>query len=140
MLNMFVIRYTSISPNFIFILLRVQKNKQKCNYHYEAISMMMLQILKFLDFTKTQKRRYLENETLFFLQIKKIINYTESFHIKSLNFSKVSMVTFSDFPETLWLWSMPYPMKILKIWTSNYLPFPRYSHPKIAPLSENWPP
>ena len=34
--------------------------------------MMMSQILKFVDFTKTQKTRYLENETLF--QIKKFIN------------------------------------------------------------------
>ena len=34
---------------------------------------MTSQILKFVDFTKMQKSRYLENET-FFLQIKKI-NY-----------------------------------------------------------------
>ena len=33
--------------------------------------MMTSQIFKFLDFTKTQKTRYLENETLFFLKIKK---------------------------------------------------------------------
>ena len=33
--------------------------------------MMMSQILKSVDFTKTQKSRYLENETLFLLQIKK---------------------------------------------------------------------
>ena len=38
--------------------------------------MMMSQILKFADFTKTQRSRYLENETLFFLQIKKFINYS----------------------------------------------------------------
>ena len=38
--------------------------------------MMTSQILKSVDFTKTQKTRYLENETLFFLQIKKFINYT----------------------------------------------------------------
>ena len=36
--------------------------------------MMMSQILKSVDFTKTQKSRYLENETLFLLQIKKFIN------------------------------------------------------------------
>ena len=36
---------------------------------------MMLQILKFIDFTKTQKSKY-ENKT-FFLQVKKkIIKYT----------------------------------------------------------------
>ena len=33
--------------------------------------MMTSQILKFVDFTKTQKSRYLQNETLFLLQIKK---------------------------------------------------------------------
>ena len=34
--------------------------------------MMALQILQFVDFTATQKSEYVENETLFFLQIKKI--------------------------------------------------------------------
>ena len=38
--------------------------------------MMTSQILKSMDFTKTQKSRYFENETLFFLQIKKFIDYT----------------------------------------------------------------
>ena len=38
--------------------------------------MMTSQILKYVDFTKTQKSKYLRNETLFFLQIKKIFNYT----------------------------------------------------------------
>ena len=32
--------------------------------------MMASQILKSVDFTKTQKSRYLENKTLFFLQMK----------------------------------------------------------------------
>ena len=36
--------------------------------------MMTPQILKFVDFTKTQKSRYLENET-FFLQIKTLITH-----------------------------------------------------------------
>ena len=36
----------------------------------------MSQILKFVDFAKTQKSRYLKKKTLFFLQIKKLINYT----------------------------------------------------------------
>ena len=39
------------------------------------MSMMTSQILKSLDFTKTQKSRYLKNET-FLLQIKNFINYT----------------------------------------------------------------
>ena len=38
--------------------------------------MMTSQILLFVDFTKTQKSKYLKNETLFFLQIKELINYT----------------------------------------------------------------
>ena len=73
---MFVIRYTCIRPNFILMVFRIQKNNQKCNFHYLAMPMIMSQILKSEDFKKTQKSRYLKNETLFFLQIKKIINYT----------------------------------------------------------------
>ena len=46
----------------------------KCNFHYEAMHMVTSQILKFVDFTKTQKSRYLKFKALFFLQIKKIIN------------------------------------------------------------------
>ena len=48
----------------------------KCNFHYVAMLMMMSRILKSVNFTKTQKPRYLENETLLFLQTKKLINYT----------------------------------------------------------------
>ena len=36
--------------------------------------MMTSQILKSVDFTKTQKSRYCENETLFLFQMKKFIN------------------------------------------------------------------
>ena len=38
--------------------------------------MMTSQILKSIDFAKTQKSRYLENKILFFLQMKKFIDYT----------------------------------------------------------------
>ena len=38
--------------------------------------MMTSQILESANFAKTQKSQYLESETLFFLQIKKIIKYT----------------------------------------------------------------
>ena len=38
--------------------------------------MMASQILQFVDFTTTEKSKYLENETFFFPQIKKFINYT----------------------------------------------------------------
>ena len=43
--------------------------------HYVAMPMMS-QILKSVDFTKRQKSRYLQNETLFFFSNKKFINYT----------------------------------------------------------------
>ena len=37
--------------------------------------MMTSQILNYVDFKKTQRARYIVNEKLFFLQIKKFINY-----------------------------------------------------------------
>ena len=37
--------------------------------------LMTSQILKPVDFTNTQYSRYLDNEALFFPQIKKIMNY-----------------------------------------------------------------
>ena len=43
-------------------------------FNYVAMFMMMSQTSKTADFTKAQKFRYLENKTLFLLQIKKIIN------------------------------------------------------------------
>ena len=58
-----------------FSIFRIQKKSVKCNFHYTAMSMMTSQILKDVDFTKIQKSRYLKNEPLLFLQIKKI-NYT----------------------------------------------------------------
>ena len=36
---------------------------------------MTSQILKSVDFTKAQKSRYVENELLFFLQMKKLITH-----------------------------------------------------------------
>ena len=45
------------------------------NFHCVAMPMTMLQILKSVDFTKTQKSRDLRNETYFFFK-KKFINYT----------------------------------------------------------------
>ena len=66
---MFVIGYTNIWPNFILIVHRIQENKQKFNFHYVAMSMMASQILQFMDFTETQKSKYLQKETLSYLQI-----------------------------------------------------------------------
>ena len=49
----------------------------KFNFHYVAMSIMTSQILKSVDFTKTRSK-YLENETLFFLQVRKFINCTST--------------------------------------------------------------
>ena len=48
-----------------------------------------------MDFTKTQKARYIENETLFFLQIKRFINYTSIANDEKTTF--VAEVTFKTF-------------------------------------------
>ena len=50
--------------------------KCECNFHNAAMPMVMSKVLKSLNFIKTRKSRYLQNETLFFLQMKKLINYT----------------------------------------------------------------
>ena len=55
--------------------------------------MMTSQILKSVDFRKTQKSRYLENESLFFLQIRKFIYYTSRATLWKKN-SFVAEVTF----------------------------------------------
>ena len=59
------------------IVLRIKKNKHKCNFRYVAIPMITSQTLKSVDFTKTQKSRYIENKT-FLLQMKKFIYYRSS--------------------------------------------------------------
>ena len=45
--------------------------------------MVMSQISKFADFAKTQKSRYIKNETLFFLQMKKNNNIEGYFMVKN---------------------------------------------------------
>ena len=54
--------------------------------------MMTSQILKSVDFTTTQKSRYLENETMFFLQIKKINYIIKGYYMAKNSF--VGEVTF----------------------------------------------
>ena len=60
------------------------------------MAMMMSQILKSVDFTKTQKSRYLENKTLFFLQIKK----NHLLHVKGYFIAKNSFVVEVAFKST----------------------------------------
>ena len=47
-----------------------------CNFHYAEMSIIASQVMKFVNFTKIQKPKNLENK-IFFLQIKKFINYTQ---------------------------------------------------------------
>ena len=56
----------------VFDQVSVYLGLQKINI---SVTMMMSQISKSVDFTKTQKSTYLKNRTFLF-QLKKIINYT----------------------------------------------------------------
>ena len=56
--------------------LGLKRSKQKCNFNYVVMPMVTSQILKSVYFTKTEKPKYLQNEALFLLQIKKFINCT----------------------------------------------------------------
>ena len=94
LLEMFVIQHTSVWPNFILIVIRFTRNKYKGNFHYVTMPMMTSQILKSADFTETQKCTYLKNETWFFLQIKKIINYTSKATLLQKN-SFAAEITFN---------------------------------------------
>ena len=60
-----------IFPTLLIQYLEFKRNKNKYNFQYVAMHMVTSQILKSVNFTKTEKSRYLENETMFFLQIKK---------------------------------------------------------------------
>ena len=66
----------------------------KNTLHYAAMFLKTSQILKYVDFTKTQKSRYLENET-FFLQIKKFLSYISRANLKKKSF--VVEVTFKPY-------------------------------------------
>ena len=55
--------------NFHFDSNQDSKEISMCKFHYFAMPMMTSHILKSLNFTKTQKSRYLKNKTLFFVQI-----------------------------------------------------------------------
>ena len=70
MVEMFL-KCLSCHTSFILVVLRIKKNKHKCDYHYVTMPMVASQILKFVGFTETQKSRYLENETLLSLKPKK---------------------------------------------------------------------
>ena len=58
--------------------------------------MMTTQILKFVDFTKTQKPKYLQNK-LFFLQIKKSLITQVLIMAKSNSVVEVTFKVFRDY-------------------------------------------
>ena len=64
--------------------------------------MMTLQILKSVDFTKTQKSRYLENK-IFFLQVKRFINYTSRNGTFMAENTFVPEITFKDGTKIVFL-------------------------------------
>ena len=68
------------------------------------MSMLTSQILQFVDFTKTQKSKYLQNETLFFLQIKQFINDTSRTTLWQ-KILLVAEVTFKKMicPKNIWM-------------------------------------
>ena len=80
MLEIFLSYSTLVFDQILLLYyLGFKRNKHTRKFYYVAIPMMMPEILKFVDFTKTQKSRYLlVNETLLFLQIKKFITSTSS--------------------------------------------------------------
>ena len=60
---------------------------------------MTSQVLQFVDFTKTQKSKYLKKEALFFLQIKKIIDYTSRATLWQKNNVAVELTFKMEIPE-----------------------------------------
>ena len=80
-----------------------KRNKHKCDFHYVTMLVMTSQVLKCMDFTKTQKAKNLKNET-FFLRIKEFINYTSSATLLQKN-SFVAEVNFKSFLSSLTLFS-----------------------------------
>ena len=73
---MSAIKLTSIYYIWPFLLSRLgSKRNKKCNFCYAAMSMMMSQILKFVDFTKTQKYE------IPFLRIKKLIKIIKGYFV-----------------------------------------------------------
>ena len=70
----------------------------KSNFHYVAMPTMTSQILKYLHLTRTQESIYLENETLFFLQIKKKLSHTQNWVQKQYLSTHVKIyVSFIDY-------------------------------------------
>ena len=81
-------------PNFFGQYLGFKKNGQKRNFPYVEMKMMMSQISKSVDFTRAQKSRYLMDKIIFFLQIKKFINYTSRVNLLQKNSFLAEVIIF----------------------------------------------
>ena len=64
--------------------------------------MMTSKLLKSVDFTKTQKSGYHENETIFFLQIKKLITHQGLLYGKKSFVVEVTFKVYFFAPQKAW--------------------------------------
>ena len=104
MLEIFVIQHTSIWLTFILTVLyfRFKRNMHKCNFYYVAIPLMTSQILKSVDFTKTQNLDILRTKDNFFFKLKKFINYTSKATLRTIYIWRPwKLSTFQDLPASL---------------------------------------
>ena len=95
--KIFFIQHTNIWPNFILIVLRIKKNKHKCNFYYIAMPMMMSQIFNSMDFTGFQKNSRTKHikgcfmAKIVFVEVTFNQREFESFNIKLSRANKCSM-------------------------------------------------
>ena len=88
--------------------------------------MMTSQVLRSVDFIKSQERRYLEKGTSFFLQIKKFINYIKGYFIAknsfvaevTFNYTFSSKDIFKNVPRVLILIMTLQPLKLME-WSNR---------------------
>ena len=83
---------------------------------------MTSQILKSVNFKKTQKSRYLKKETSFFLQIKKIINYTSIATLSKKSFAAEVTFNLCQSPAFGSFCNLSFAFSYLLIMSSNSCP------------------
>ena len=85
---MFVIGYTNMWPNFILVVHRIQKNKQKCSFHFAAMSMMTSQILQENQNIFRTKHYFIFKEIFFKLHIKDYFMAEKNDFVAEVTFNK----------------------------------------------------
>ena len=75
MLEMLVIRYNSIWPNFILIVFRIQRNKLKCSFHIQQCLWWCHRFWN-LWISQKQKNPGISITKYLFFKLRKLINYT----------------------------------------------------------------